>query len=75
MKIPFYCKITILSLFCVVEALDLSARDLAEYDEKLRSYQNMTGIDEETFNEIWELGISNRKLKNFNGQCSVGRLT
>lgn len=64
MKISFFCKITILSLLSAAGAIDLNARDLAKYDKKLRSYQNMTGIDEETFNEIWEIGISNRKLKN-----------
>ena len=31
------------------------------FDEKLRGYQSMTGIDEATFNEIWEAGITNGK--------------
>ena len=63
MKRPALSKITILSFISVVLALDLTPRDLAKYDQKLRSYQNMTGIDEETFNEIWETGISNRKFQ------------
>ena len=42
-------------------------RDLAIYDKKLRTYQNMTGIDELTFNEIWEAGIANRKIFNVIG--------
>ena len=54
-------KILFLSIVVVTTALNLMPRDLAIYDKKLRTYQNMTGIDELTFNEIWEAGITNGK--------------
>lgn len=56
MRILFSCLVIFTS------ALNLTPRDFATFDEKLRLYQNMTGIDEATFNEIWEAGITNGKL-------------
>ena len=52
-------RILYLSFAIIVKGL--TVRDFAMFDEKLRSYQNMTGIDEATFNEIWEAGITNGK--------------
>ena len=46
----------------MTQAVELTARDFAKYDEKLRSYQNLTGINESAFKEIWDAGISNRKF-------------
>lgn len=54
-------RILYLSFAIIVKGL--TVRDFAMFDEKLRSYQNMTGIDETTFNEIWEAGITNGKNK------------
>ena len=54
-------KIIFSGLALLTCALSLTPRDFAAYDEKLRAYQNMTGIDDFTFNEIWESGITNRK--------------
>ena len=51
----------ILFLSFAIIAKGLTVRDFAIFDEKLRGYQNMTGIDEATFNEIWEAGITNGK--------------
>ena len=65
MKLQVFCKISVLSLLNATIALNLSPRDLAKYDDKLRLYQNMTGINEQAFNEIWEMGISNRKFLRF----------
>ena len=62
MKIPVFCQITMLNLISAAVSLNLSPRDLAKYDEKLRLYQNMTGISEQAFNEIWEEGVTNRKF-------------
>ena len=56
-------RILFLSFAIFVKGINLTARDFAIFDEKLRGYQNMTGIDEVTFNEIWEAGITNGKLK------------
>ena len=42
--------------------MNLSPRDFAIHDDKLRTYQNMTGIDDITFNEIWKAGIKNRRI-------------
>ena len=56
MRILFSCLVIFTS------ALNLTPRDFATFDEKLRIYQNMTGIDEATLNEIWEAGIHNGKL-------------
>ena len=55
-------RILFLSFAIIAKGIDLTARDFAMFDEKLRGYQNMTGIDEATFNEIWESGITNGKL-------------
>ena len=52
-------RILYLSFAIIVKGL--TVRDFAMFDEKLRSYQNMTEIDETTFNEIWEAGITNGK--------------
>ena len=32
-----------------------------KYEEKLRSYQNLTNLDEDRFNTIFENGLSNRE--------------
>ena len=55
-------RILVLSFAFFAKGINLTARDFAIFDEKLRGYQNMTGIDEATFNEIWESGIANGKL-------------
>ena len=52
-------RILLLSFAIIAKGINLTARDFALFDEKLRGYQNMTGIDEATFNEIWESGITN----------------
>ena len=49
-------------LFAMIQAVELNARDFSKYDEKLRSYQNLTGINESAFKEIWDAGIKNRKF-------------
>ena len=66
-------KIIFSGLAIFTSALSLTPRDFAAYDEKLRAYQNMTGIDDFTFNEIWESGITNRKtlLSDFFGQTQI----
>ena len=53
MRILFSC------LVIFTNGIDLTPRDFAGFDEKLRIYQNMTGINDATFNEIWEAGITN----------------
>ena len=60
MKISY--SILLVALFSVTQAVELTARDFAKYDDKLRSYQNLTGINESAFKEIWDAGISNRKF-------------
>ena len=32
-----------------------------KYEEKLRAYQNLTNLDEESFNSILKNGLQNRK--------------
>ena len=54
-------KIIFSGLALFTSTLSLTPRDFAAYDEKLRAYQNMTGIDDSTFNEIWDSGITNRE--------------
>ena len=54
-------RIIFSSFVLFTSSLSLTPRELAAYDEKLRAYQNMTGINDFTFNEIWESGITNRK--------------
>ena len=39
----------------------LTPSELTEYEAKLRKYQNMTNINETTFQEIWANGIRNCK--------------
>ena len=48
----------------VVTASDvsLSPSEIKKYEAKLRKYQNMTNIDEFTFNRIWTTGLSNGKF-------------
>ena len=41
--------------------VSLSPSELGSYEMKLREYQNMTDIDEITFNRIWTTGLSNSK--------------
>ena len=43
--------------------VSLSPSELKNYEMKLREYQNMTNIDEFTFNRIWTTGLSNSKYK------------
>ena len=62
MKIQITGPISTLWFFSVAGAVELSARDFSKYDEKLRHYQNLTGITEQVFQEIWDSGISNRKF-------------
>ena len=56
-------RILFLSFAFFAQGIYLTARDFAIFDEKLRGYQNMTGIDGATFNEIWESGIANGKWR------------
>ena len=62
LSITCTCSTLILGLFSVTKAVELTVRDFAKYDEKLRSYQNLTGISESAFKEICDAGISNRKF-------------
>ena len=55
MRILFSC------LVIFTNGINLTPRDFADFDQKLRIYQNMTGIDDATFNEIWDAGITNGK--------------
>ena len=36
---------------------------LSKYEAKLRKYQNMTNIDEDTFQEIWTSSLTNCKIR------------
>ena len=58
---PWKIDIKFRFIFCD-SSCGITARDFAKYDEKLRSYQNLTGINESAFKEIWNAGISNRKF-------------
>ena len=40
-------------LIAIINAESLSQSELTKYEAKLRKYQNMTNIDENTFQEIW----------------------
>ena len=42
-------------------ASSLADEDFKKYQEKLRAYQNLTNLDEDSFNSIFENGLSNRK--------------
>ena len=44
-----------------VGSVSLSPSEIESYEMKLREYQNMTNIDEFTFNRIWTTGLSNSK--------------
>ena len=44
-----------------VGSASLSPSEIESYEMKLREYQNMTNIDEFTFNRIWTTGLSNSK--------------
>ena len=55
MRIIFPC------LVIFTNGINLTPRDFADFDQKLRIYQNITGIDDATFNEIWDAGITNGK--------------
>ena len=57
MKFLFYLA----GLTTIVTAKNLSQYELANYETKLRNYQTMTNIDEDTFQEIWTKGLENRK--------------
>ena len=35
--------------------------NLKKYEEKLRAYQNLTNLDEDSFDSILENGLQNRK--------------
>ena len=52
-------------------SVSLSQSELKNYEMKLRKYQNMTNIDEFTFNRIWTTGLSNSKSNNPNFQILV----
>ena len=49
-------------LLAIATAATLSPSELNEYEVKLRKYQNMTNIDENTFQEIWRKGLNKRKI-------------
>ena len=57
MKFLFYLA----GLTTIVTAKSFSQNELAKYETKLRNYQNMTNIDEDSFQEIWTKGLENRK--------------
>ena len=42
-----------------------SSIELNKYEIKLRKYQNMTNIDEATFQAIWNKSFKKRKLNSF----------
>ena len=56
MKFLFYLA----GLTTIVTAKSLAQNELAKYETKLRNYQNMTNIDEDSFQEIWTKGLENR---------------
>ena len=39
----------------------ISPSELTKYEAKLRAYQNMTNINETTFQEIWTSSVKNCK--------------
>ena len=43
-------------------SLSLTTNELNKYVTKLRNYQNLTNIDEDTFQEIWTTGSKNSKF-------------
>ena len=59
---PWKIDIEFRLIFCD-SSCGITARDFAKYDEKLRSYQNLTGINNSAFKEMWDAGISNRKFE------------
>ena len=42
-------------------ASSLADENFKKYEEKLRAYQNLTNLDEDSFNAILKNGLSNRK--------------
>ena len=46
-------------LIAIITANSLSHSELTKYEAKLRKYQNMTNIDENTFQEIWTNSLKN----------------
>ena len=49
-------------LIAIATAATLSPSELNEYEAKLKKYQNMTNIDENTFQDIWRKGLEKRKI-------------
>ena len=49
-------------LIAITSTESLSQSELTKYEVKLRNYQNMTNIDENTFQEIWTSSL--KKCKN-----------
>ena len=67
-KLPSHSEKMFFRLFLVelvavttASSVSLSPSELENYEMKLREYQNMTNIDEFTFNRIWTTGLSNSK--------------
>ena len=50
-------------LLAITGAESLSQSELSKYEAKLRKYQNMTNIDEDTFQEIWTSSLTNCKIR------------
>ena len=59
---PWKIDIKFRLIFCY-SSCGITARDFAKYDDNLRSYQNLTGINNSAFKEMWDAGISNRKFE------------
>ena len=50
--------------------LSISSSQLTNYEKKLRKYQNMTNIDEATFQEIWTAGLKSCKFSLFDNESN-----
>ena len=48
-------------LIAITSTESLSQSELTKYEVKLRNYQNMTNIDENTFQEIWTSSLKKCK--------------
>jgi len=58
---PYLAAVITVVTACHQVANVLTPSERAEYEAKLRKYQNMTNINETTFQEIWSNGLKNCK--------------
>ena len=54
-------KILFLTFVSLAFGSSLADENFKKYEEKLRAYQNLTNLDEDSFNAILKNGLSNRK--------------